>query len=150
MPRGRRATTDENGTDTEGSTIQSVKNSLKYAAAEKERMLTVRLGVKKLVIPVRARVIAQGEYLFLSFPASTEIYKIEGKEMTPVEDAGAAEAREALRTPKKRGGRKKKSAEMSEEVQRLLAALPAGTRLGYDRQGNPKLVKTRPRKKASE
>ena len=38
MPRGRRATTDENGTDTEGSTIQSVKNSLKYAAAEKERV----------------------------------------------------------------------------------------------------------------
>lgn len=150
MPRGRKpANPDaENG---EGTTIQSVKNSLKYAAAEKDRVLTVRLGVKKLVLPVKARVIYQGDYLFLSFPASTEIYKIDGKEIEPVEDAGAVEAREALRTTRKRGGRRKKTAEMSEEMQRLFAAIPAGHRLGYDRQGNPKLVKTRQRRtKAAE
>lgn len=147
MPRGRRATTDD---ATEGTTVQTVKNSLKYAAAERDRVLTVRLGVKKLVLPVKARVIASGDYLFLSFPASTEIYKIEGKELASVDDAGAVEARDALRATKKRGGgRRKKSTEMTDEMQKLLAAIPTGHRLGYDREGNAKLVKTRPRRKGA-
>lgn len=150
MPRGRRAaTTDQE--NAEGTTVQSVKNSLKYAAAEKDRVLTVRLGVKKLVLPVKARVIAQGDYLFLSFPASTEIYKISGKEMAPVTDENAAEAREALKTQKKRGARRgKKSVEMTDEMQKLLAAIPAGYRLGYDKDGAPKLVRTRTRRKSGE
>ena len=148
MPRGRRAATTET---TEGTTVQSVKNSLKYAAAEKDRVLTIRLGVKKLVLPVKARVLNSGEYLFLSFPASTEIYKIEGKELATVDDAGAADAREALKTTKKRGGRRsKKEAEMTDEMQKLLAAIPSGYRLGYDKDGAPKLVKTRNRRKSGE
>lgn len=148
MPRGRRAANIDNA---EGTTVQTVKNSLKYAAAEKDRVLTVRLGVKKLVLPVKARVLASGDFLFLSFPASTEIYKIEGKELALVDDEGAIEAREALKTTKKRGGRRsKKDVEMTDEMQKLLAAIPAGYRLGYDRNGAPKLVKTRTRRKSGE
>ncbi len=143
-PRGSKNRTSKE------ATLTSAKASLKNSAAEKERVLTVRLGVKKLVLPVAAKLAVSGEFLFLSFPATTEIYRMTGKEMAPLtEDADAAAALEALATPRRRGGRRKKSAEMDPNLQQALASLPSGHRIGYDRDGNPKLIKSRPRRKGA-
>lgn len=130
------------------ATLTSAKTSLKNSAPEKDRVLTVRLGVKKLVLPVTAKLAQSGEYLFLSFPASTEIYRMDGKTLAPIEnDEEAGAAMEALATPRRRGGRRKKAVEIAPEVHEALANLPAGHRIGYDAEGNAKLVKTRPRRR---
>lgn len=52
-------------------TVQSVKNSLKFKAQVKSGLLSVRVGVKKYVVPVGVRMIANGDYMFLSFPATS-------------------------------------------------------------------------------
>ena len=144
MARPKKETTGE----TASKTIQNVKNSLKYSAQEKSGALTVRLGVKKFVLPLSARLIAGDGYLFLSFPASSEIYAVEGKTLTPVEDdAKAEEVRAALTVEKKaRGRRKRKGAELDPNLAEMLAKLPAGQRIGYNADGSPKIVKSRPRK----
>ena len=130
------------------ATLTSAKASLKNSVPEKERVLTVRLGVKKLVLPITAKLATSGEYLFLSFPSTTEIYRMDGKGLTPLEtDEQAGAAMEALATPRRRGGRRKKAAEIAPELQHALSSLPSGHRIGYDAQGNPKLIKTRPRRK---
>jgi hypothetical protein len=62
--------------------VKSLKNSLKFKAAPKSGVLTVRVGVKKYVLPVDARMIAGDGYLFLSFGSSSEIRSM-AKPMAP-------------------------------------------------------------------
>ena len=128
--------------------VQSVKNSLKFKAAEKEGVLSVKVGVKKFTVPVVARMLSNGEYLFLSFPASSELYKVSGKNLTALDkDADATEAHKLLDPGKrKRGGRKGSSTELPEGLATALKGIPAGFKLVYDKTGTPRLVKTRKRK----
>jgi len=39
-------------------TVQNVKNSLKFKAAEKDGVLSIKIGVKKYTVPIKARMIA--------------------------------------------------------------------------------------------
>src|SRR5258708_31713612 len=74
-------------------TVQSVKNSLKFKAQPKAGILSVKVGVKKYQIPVEARMISGDGYMFLSFPAVSEVFRIENKilkAMTSTEDATVA------------------------------------------------------------
>jgi hypothetical protein len=129
--------------------VQSVKNSLKFKAQEKTGVLSVKVGVKKYSVPVRARMLSGGEYLFLSFPASSELYKVAGKELQPMDrEADAGDAFTALNPGKRRGRRRSAAAAMPPELEAALKALPAGYKLGYTLDGTPKLVKTRKRGKA--
>ncbi|SRR5689334_12752710 len=128
-------------------TVQSVKNSLKFKAMPKSGILSIKIGVKKYNVPVEARMLSNGEYVFLSFSASSELYKVENKELVPL--AGGADAGEALTalTPRRRRTRRKREAvEMPAELAAALANLPSGFKLGYSADGSPKLVKTRVRK----
>ena len=104
-------------------TVQTVKNSLKFKAQEKEGLLTVRFGVKKFVLPVAARMLCDGKYMFLSFGASSELYEINGKGLTAMDkDADADAAFEALNVTKRRGRpRKNSEAAISPELQKLLS-----------------------------
>jgi hypothetical protein len=129
-------------------TVQNVKNSLKFKAQEKEGVLSVKVGVKKFTVPVKARMLSDSEFLFLSFPASSELYRVEGKKLSALEkDEEASAAFEALNPGKKRGGgRRRGGTEMPAELAAALRSLPSGYRLGYGPDGSPKLVRTRKRK----
>jgi hypothetical protein len=130
--------------------VQKVKNSLKFKADEKEGLLTIRFGVKKLVVPHKVRMLSDGKYMFLSFTASSELYKIEGKQMKAMAKSDdASDAYEQLNpTRKGKRGRKGRSAvALSPELSAALSSIPAGFRLGYGPDGSIKLVKTRVRTK---
>lgn len=129
--------------------VQNVKNSLKFKASPKSGILSVRVGVKKFALPVEARMLSNGEYLFLSFTASSELYTISGKELKPMpSDADATAAFVALNPAKRRGRRRREQVQMPAELELALKALPAGYKLGYDSDGVPKLVRARTRNKA--
>lgn len=130
-----------------GKTVQNVKNSLKFKANVKEGILTVRVGVKKYVLPVAARILSNGEYMFLSFSATSELYKVSGKglvAMNPKDDATAAYA--ALTPSRKRGRRKASAVEMPTALESALKSIPSGYKLAFDASGAPRLVKTRKRR----
>ena len=129
-------------------TVQNVKNSLKFKAQEKEGVLSVRVGVKKFNVPIKARMISGDNYLFLSFPASSEMYRIQDNELNALDrEADASEAYEALNPGKRRGRRRSSAAELPDTLAEALKALPAGFKLGYTADGSPKLIRTRQRTK---
>lgn len=132
-------------------TVQSVKNSLKFKASPKGGILSIKIGVKKYSVPIEARMLSNGEYLFLSFPASSELYKIENKELSALDaKADAADAHSALTPKRRRGRRRRESVEMPAELAAALKSLPSGFKLGYGSDGTPKLVKTRTRTKTKK
>lgn len=127
-------------------TVQNVKNSLKFKAQVKPNIISVRVGVKKYTVPLESRMLHGGEYLFLSFPACSELFKVQGKElvgMAPDEDA--ADAFAILNPAKVSGRRKAAVAPLPEAVEAALREIPSGYRLGYDPAGRPRLVHTRKR-----
>jgi hypothetical protein len=129
--------------------VQNVKNSLKFKAAPKTGILSVKVGVKKFAIPVEARMLSNGDYLFLSFAASSELYTISGKELQPMpSESDATEAFQALNPGKRRGRRRREQVQMPDVLAQALKALPAGYKLGYSTDGTPKLVRARTRKKS--
>jgi len=127
-------------------TVQSVKNSLKFKAQPKSGILSVRVGVKKYQVPVEARMLSGEGFMFLSFPAVSELFRIEGKNlkaMNPSEDATAAF--EKLNPSRKRSRRKASNVEMPSALAEALKGLPSGFKIGYGTDGSPKLVKARKR-----
>jgi hypothetical protein len=128
-------------------TVQSVKNSLKFKAAPKAGILSIKIGVKKYSVPVEARMLSNGEYVFLSFPASSELYKITEKELSALDaKKDASDAHAALTPKRRRGRRRRESVEMPAELAAALKNLPAGFKLGYGADGSPKVVKMRTRR----
>ena len=126
--------------------VQSVKNSLKFKAHPKSGILSVKVGVKKYQIPLEARMISGEGYMFLSFPACSELYKIENKNlkaMAPAEDAG--QAFEKLNPGRRQSRRRASNVEMPNALVEALKNLPSGFKLGYSTDGTPKLVRTRKR-----
>jgi hypothetical protein len=130
-------------------TVQNVKNSLKFKAQEKEGVLSVKVGVKKFNVPIKARMISGENYLFLSFPASSELYRVQDNELNPLErETDASEAFEALNPGKRRGGRRRSAAaELPDVLAEALKGIPQGYKLGYGPDGSPKLIRTRQRTK---
>jgi hypothetical protein len=130
-------------------TVQNVKNSLKFKAQEKEGVLSIKVGVKKYSVPVKARMLSSSNYLFLSFPASSELYEIDSKQLTALDkDADATDAFDVLNPGKRRTRRRSSSVSMPTELAEALKNLPSGYKLGYGIDGTPKLVRTRKRGKA--
>jgi len=128
-------------------TVQNVKNSLKFKAQVKPNLISVRIGVKKYVLPVEARVLSSGEYMFLSFPACSELFKITDKKLVPMDaEADATEAYDALNPGKKRGRKRSATSVLPDHIAQALKNIPEGYRLGYDANGTPRLVRKRVRK----
>ncbi|MFN3729281.1 MAG: hypothetical protein ACK4XJ_06170 [Fimbriimonadaceae bacterium] len=127
---------------------RSVKNSLKFKAEPKDGVLTVRIGVKKYVLPVQARMLAGEEYLFLSVPASTELYRLGPKTLDVFADTEDAEAAyEQLKPEKKKRSRKRGGGDLPSDIASALKSLPEGYKVGYGPDGKPRLVRTRARRK---
>lgn len=135
-----------------GKNVQEVKNSLKFKADEKEGLLTVRFGVKKFVIPHKARMMSDGKFMFLSFGASSELYEVVGKDLKAMDKAADGSAayealKPSVKKAKKGGKRTRAKVELPTELAEALKNIPAGYRLGVSPDGTPKLVKTRTRRK---
>ncbi len=131
-----------------GKSVQNVKNSLKFKATEKTGVLSVRLGVKKFDLPVTARMLNNEEYLFLSFPASSELYRIAGKELIAMDKAeDASDALKVLDPGKKKRGKRSGGLDLPANIAEALKGIPAGTKLVFGPDGTPRLVKTRVRRK---
>jgi hypothetical protein len=131
----------------EGRSVQSVKNSLKFKATPKAGLLSIKIGVKKYSVPVEARMIANGDFLFLSFPASSELYSVENGAITPLADnADASAAFEALNPKRRRRSRANKQIEIPSELEAALKKIPSGYRLAIGPDGTPRIVKTRVRR----
>ena len=129
-------------------TVKSVKNSLKFKAQPKAGILSVRVGVKKYAVPVEARIISGSDYIFLSFPATSELYSVKNKSLTalgPAEDATDAYA--ALNPSKRRGRKRSAGAALPAALAEAMKGIPAGYKLGYGPDGAPRLVKKRKRMK---
>lgn len=132
-------------------TVQNVKNSLKFKVGSKKGILSVRVGVRKFTIPIEARMLSNEKYLFLSFPASSELYKVDGKNLEAMgPETDGSEAFQELNPKTKRGRRKRDSAQLPTDLAQALKSIPAGYRLGYDETGAPKLVRKRTRRKRQD
>lgn len=133
--------------------LDKIKFGLKLRTNAVDGALSLKMGVKKMVLPFEARLIKSDEYVFVHIPPSAEIFKIEGKELVQVTKADEAEkAVVSFRKARKRG-RKASSKEVSmpTELESALSKIPDGYKLGYDpATGQPRLVKTRQRRKKSQ
>lgn len=130
-------------------TVKNVKNSLKFKVDPKDGLLSVRVGVKKYRLPVEARLASSDGYMFLSFSACSELFKIENGELVPMEPtANGTEAYDKLNPGRRRRGRRRAAAvEMPKSLQDALKEIPAGYKLVFDlKTGLPRLAKKRERR----
>ncbi len=129
--------------------IKAVKNSLKFKAEPKVGLLTVRIGVKKLVLPVEARMLQGGNHLFLSFGSSNEIYEIDGKNLKALGGDSDGTAAMTSLTPNKRKRKRGKrgAVEMPSDVASGLSKIPAGHKIVLGPDGKYRMVKMRTRSK---
>ncbi len=130
--------------------INATKQALKLKADEKENSLTLRLGVKKHILPIVPKILASEEYVFVHVPSQAEILRVteNGLEVVTSDE----EAAKAAATFKKgRGSRasRKLSASMpvSGELAAALSKIPPGYKLAFGPDGSPKYVRTRNRRK---
>lgn len=128
--------------------LDKIKFGLKLRTERHDNLLTFRIGVKKYVLPVEARILKSDDYLFLHIPPSAEIYKLAKEGLTVVKKSSEAEeAVKSFRKKRKKSTRTVKKVEMPDELASALKGIPTGFKLGYDASGKPKLVKKRTRRK---
>lgn len=130
-------------TEPKSVSIANAKNSIKRNAPERDRILTVRDGQKKYVLPIKARMIAGDGFLYISIPAMTEIFRTDGRNAVLIgadEDGGAAAA--ALSAPAKTTARKGRRSAAPAVPDELLSMIPAGHRLVHGPDG-PRFAKVR-------
>jgi len=134
--------------------VQNVKNSLKFKAVPKQNILSVKIGTKKFTVPVEARMLTskEGDFLYLSFQSSSEIYRIvDGKLDALADDSQADTAEKALTPPKgRRRGKTPVDAELPAAVLNALKSIPPGYKLVAGVSGGYRMVRTRIRKKKGE
>ena len=129
--------------------INKIKFGLKLRAEAREGVLTLRMGVKKYVLPFEARMLSSDDYVFVHIPPTAEIMRVDGRQLVVVtkgdEAEEAAKSFRKKRRKSSRGG--EEEAELPDNVKEALTKIPDGYRLGYDADGQPRLVKTRRRRK---
>lgn len=130
-------------------TIEKIKSALKLKATPKTGALTLRMGVKKYVLPFEVRILKSDEYLFVHLPPNAGVFSFDGKALKEVNDSAMGEKAVASfkSRRKRRGSRDGGSVDMPTELSSALSKIPSGYKLGYDGDGNPRLVKTRTRRK---
>lgn len=133
--------------------INATKQALKLKADEKENSLTLRLGVKKHLLPIVPKVLSSDEYVFVHVPSQAEILKVteNGLEIVTSDEEAAKAAASFKKGRGTRSSRKLASSiPVSGELAAALSKLPNGYKLAYGADGSPKLVRTRNRRKKGE
>jgi len=130
-------------------TVEKTKSSLKLRTQAREGALTLRLGVKKYVLPFEVRLLTSNEYVFVHIPPCAEIMKIGGTGLEVVNDSASAdEAAKSFRKGRKRAvGKSSSRIELPSDVAAALNKIPVGYKIAYAADGSLKLVRTRKRRK---
>ena len=130
-------------------TVEKTKSALKLRTQSRDGALTLRLGVKKYVLPFEVRLLTSNEYVFVHIPPCAEIMKIGKSGLEVVTDSTAADdAAKSFRKGRKRAaGKGSSKIEMPSDVAIALSKIPQGYKVGYNPDGTVKLVRTRRRRK---
>ena len=129
--------------------LEKIKFGLKLRTTKKDNVLTLRMGTRKMVIPVEARLISSDEYVFLHIPPTAELMKISKAGLEVITRSPDAEV--AVKTfRRRRRKRDVKPAQMPVQLADALKKLPSGYKLGYSEDGKPRLVKKRKRRAAKK
>ncbi|MBN8689964.1 MAG: hypothetical protein J0L72_04125 [Armatimonadetes bacterium] len=128
--------------------VEKITKALKLKANPKTNVLTLKVGAKKYTLPFEVRMLSSESNVFVHIPPSAMLFKVEGKEISPVEtDADAKSAQASFRKGSRTGAKRStKTAEIPAEVMAALSKIPAGHKLAFDANGNPRLVKARKRR----
>lgn len=132
--------------------VEQIAKALKLRAESCKDALSVKIGMKKYVLPFDVRLIASDDYVFVHVPPSAAVMKIEAnglKAVTKVDEAETAVAAFRQNRRKSAGASSSLSVEMPEELKAALKKIPAGYKLAYGPNG-PKLVRSRNRKKKAK
>jgi hypothetical protein len=132
-----------------GKTVREVKNSLKFRAEERSGIVSVRIGNRRYLLPVAARVLDGEDYIFFSLRAVSSLYKKNGNSLLTLPDTeDGTEAFKQLDP-----GRVSRRTKLDPEIQRLERLIqkevPEGYKISYDKDGSIRLVKRRPRRAKS-
>ena len=131
--------------------IEKVKAGLKLRTNAKSNALSLKIGVKKFVLPYEVRLIQSDEYMFVHVPPAAEIFRITPDGLQQVDSADeAAMATASFSRPRGRRRSTKAAAaeaELPTHVAAALKSVPPGYRIGYDASGTPRLIRTRTRRK---
>ena len=93
--------------------------------------------------------LSNGDHVFLSFPASSELYRVEDKKLMAMpSEADASDAYQSLNPKRRRGRKARSSVQLPTELAQALKSLPAGYKIGYGPGNEPKLVRTRTRRRS--
>jgi hypothetical protein len=136
--------------ETMAKNLNKIKQSLKLKAEPKPGSLTLKIGTRKFVLPFEPRYIATDEFVFIHLTPNADLFKVSAEGLSPVTEEDAEKAASAFRRPRgPRGSRKAapEQAELPQEFRDLESKVPAGFRLGYDKEGRLKLIRTRKRRK---
>ncbi len=127
--------------------LEQIKSSLKLRTTAREGALSLRLGTRKYTLPFEVRLLQSDEFVFVHIPPTAEVMKIvDGKlEMVTDAETGEKAAASFRKSRKGTGRRSSKTSEIPDEIASALSKIPSGFKLGYDADGNPKLIKTRRR-----
>ncbi len=130
-------------------TVEQIKASLKLKTTQKEGVLSMRIGKKKVVLPFEVRMLECDDYVFIHIPPAAEIMKSGDGSFEIVSDVKGAEAAvsEFKKSRRRRRGGARASAEMPDDLKTALSKVPAGFKLVYGADGVPRLAKTRVRRK---
>ncbi|MCH7903322.1 MAG: hypothetical protein IH944_02005 [Armatimonadetes bacterium] len=125
--------------------LEKIKFGLKLRTTKKDNVLTLRMGTRKMVIPVEARLISSDEYVFLHIPPTAELMKISKSGLEVITKGPDAEV--AVKTfRRRRRARNVKPVQMPSALADALRKMPGGYKLGYGEDGKPRLVKRRKRR----
>lgn len=128
--------------------VEKIIFGLKLRTDSKKNVLTLRIGVKKYVLPFEARLIKSDEFIFVHLPPSAEIMKITKKGLEVVTRGDEAEkAVVSFKKSRKKTKRPRKPVAMNADLESALKKVPAGYKLGYGTDGKLRLIKKRKRRK---
>lgn len=132
--------------------LEQTKSALKLRTTPRDGALTLRLGVRKYVLPFEVRLLQSEEFVFVHIPPSAEILQVVDGELKIVEDLATAEkAAGTFRKTRKKAspgaGKAAKNSDVPSDVMEALSKIPSGYKVGYDAEGKPKLIRTRKRGK---
>lgn len=126
---------------------EKIITGLKLRAHPKDGVLSLRVGVRKYVLPFQVKMLESGEYLFVHLPSSAEIFRLDDKQLVSVDSLDeAAKASTSFKKYRKPVAVKGKAqVDIPGELLSALSKVPEGYKLGYDTDGKPKLVRSRKR-----